>query len=78
MRRGDLVKRFGKSNIQFMGDDWLFPNDKLFMVVRGLHEASVHWNDRVMTVGIVIDVIDPETGQVIKNQPAADFIVVAS
>jgi hypothetical protein len=78
LRQGDLVRRFGKSNIQFLGEDWLFPNDKLFIVARGLHEASVHWNDRVMTVGIVIDIIDPETGQLIKNQPVSDFVVVVS
>lgn len=78
MRRGDLVRRFSKSNIQFLGEDWLFPNEKLFLVSRGHHESTVHWNDRVMTVGIVIDIIDPETGQLIKDQPAKDFVVVSS
>jgi hypothetical protein len=78
VKRGDLVRRTIRSSVNHLGLDYSFSQDKIFIVEKGPHEASIYWSDRVTSIGIAINVIDPETGHVMKDQPVSDFVLIST
>jgi len=76
LKAGDLVKRVTHSSVIINKNSWDISEDTVFLVLRGLHEGNVFWSDRVISVGIVIDVINPSDGCVYRGLPAEDFVKV--
>ena len=76
MRNGDLVKRVAVSSILINRNHWDVPDETIMLVTRGLHEGSVYWAENVTSLGIVIDVMNPATGRIYREQPSEDFIKV--
>jgi len=56
-----------------MGLNSRIPIGVPLLVVRGLHEGSVWWTDRAMSLSPSIDVMWTETGDVEMDQPVSDF-----
>ncbi len=76
MKSGDLVKRVTQSGAFGSKYVWDVHDDAVLLVLRGLHEGNTFWSDRITSLGIVIDVMDPSDGSVYRGLPAEDFIKV--